>query len=277
MKRYLAALTALCAAPLVAQEAGDTEAAARAETASRVIQGIREGSDLKMVEGLFGLSTAEYAELARLKGCSDTAVATSNDNNIVVHWTCGAGTAAPGLTRATRMIFDEGVLVGFAVNPQLSEFAPASGSTPALSPSGKKDLAEKFATMVAARQSDRVSAFVPVNDDQTARLDYFGGGKFRISKPQDGRVPVRFKAVNGQELESFVHFDAAGYAIGLTFAPTACANCDEWVRGESQRRFDDRRRRDRSLLQTEANRRNIDISRDPNVQKAIRRACPDCP
>lgn len=277
MKQVLVIAAALIAAPLTAQGASDTEAAARAETASRVTQGIREGADLKLVEGLFGLSSVEYAELAGLKGCSDTVSATSGGEDIVVNWTCGADTSAPGMTRTTQMIFDKGVLVGFAVNPQVSDFAPATGTAPASSTSEQKDLAEKLASLVAARQSDRVSALVPVNDYQTARLDYFGGGKFRVSKPQQGRVPVQFKALNGQELESYVHFDGAGHPIGLTFAPTACANCDDWVRGESQRRFDDRRRGDRSLLEGENFRRNIDISRDPNVQKAIRRACPDCP
>ena len=277
MKRLLAIAAGLAATPLGAQGASETEAAARAETVARVTQGIRQGDDLKMIEGLFGLSSAEYAELARLKGCRDDVSGAASGMKIRVNWICGSDTAVPGMARATDMIFDDGVLVGFAVNPHFADLMPLRGGMPVSSASEQKDLVEQFASMVAARQTSQLDTLVPVSDYQVSRLGYFGGGKFRVSKPRDNRVSVRFKALNGQELESYLHFDAIGYPIGLTFAPTACANCDEWVRSESQRKIDDRRKRDRRFLNSENNVRNTQRATESQINRAIRFSCPDCP
>ncbi len=276
MKRIVMLAAALIAAPLGAKSADERESSARMETAERVIQGIREGEVTK-VDGLFGLSRAEYAELARLKGCRGSDPAISTDRKIVVDWICEAETSAPGMSRRTEMTFDDGVLVGFAINPHVSDFAPLERAAQVSSVTGRKDLAQQFADMVTASQAGRFGTLVPVNDHQVSRLGYFVGGDFRVSEPKGERVAVDFKALNGQELVVYVHFDTVGHPVGLTFAPTTCTNCDQWVRNQSPLKFDDRRKRDRRFLTNEINRQNQQRATDRQINRAIRHACPDCP
>ena len=277
MKRVLFFAAALAAAPLGAQGASETELKAQLETASVIAKAIEEGADLKLVEGLFGLSSPEYAELARLEGCDPFAKSSAHPEHVVIEWSCGPQTTTPGLARVTQMLFDDGVLEGFSINPVTSQFAAFEDALPQPSAKAKKSLGKRFGQLASGRNGAQLRSLVPLNEDQLARFEYVGGSEYRVASASGDRVEVKFRAFGGQELNAFVHFDADDRPIGLTFAPTVCSNCSEWVQSERQRRSDDRRTRDRRFFNSESNRQNLERPTDQQIRRSIQKACPDCP
>ena len=184
---------------------------------------------------MFALSAADYGEVARLKGCDGSVRPGIGERVVVIDWTCGEGTVAPGLERTTLMVFAEGGrLVRFGINPPLGALAP----TPAALEAGKLPFPRRFASKlgeaIVSGDDPSLGGLVALSDFDRERLSPFKGGSFWVLQPhvrstmpgiaEVKRIRLR-DATATQRQTVHVYFDAGNRPMGLAFAP---ATDPEW-------------------------------------------------
>lgn len=222
----------LAAGPAVAGDAADNASAdvpAYARAAATIATAIYEGDDLSTREDVFALHPVEYGELARLAGCDGAVRPSEMERTVLIEWSCGEGTRAPGLSRSTVMMFaEDGRLVRFGINAPLDALAP----TPAALEAGERPYprrtANRLGDAIMAGEDPSLGGLLPMSDLDRKRLSGFEDGEYYVYKRSarstlDGVDRVhRIRLRDADRASSrivYVYFDAEDRPLGLAFSP----------------------------------------------------------
>lgn len=217
--------------------AKDADVPAYALTASNIATAIQKGDDLSGREDMFALRPAEYAELAKLKGCIGEIQPSAQEWAVSIAWTCGEGTDDPGLKRSVFMLFEEsGRLVRFGINAPLNAMAP----TPASVESSKRPFPRRFAAQVGDAitkgRDPSLGGLVALTEFDRDRLASFQGGSYWVLQPrvrstlsevaEVKRVLLR-DAASTYAQTVHIYFDAEDRPLGVAFAPSTAPDWQE--------------------------------------------------
>ncbi len=212
-------------APAVAGDAPP----AYAQTAARLASAIQSGEDLQAHEDMFTLMPEEFAELAKLKGCQAGVQPAPTHDTVIFKWTCGDGTAVPGLSRTTVMLFDpDGLLHSFAINQPIEALA-ISAQAAAQEGVNTHRFTMRFARAATRGEDPGFGGALPLTELDRARLARFDGGDFwgpRKAQPgsqNDDAKTIRIISLGPKASRSrrkvYLYFDADDRPMGLIFAP----------------------------------------------------------
>ena len=210
-------------------------------TAARLASAIQSGEDLRAHEDMFPLIPEELAELAKLKGCEAGVQPAPTHDTVVFKWTCGDGTAVPGLSRTTVMLFDpDGLLHSFAINQPIEALA-VSPQAAAQEGVNTHQFARRFARAATRGEDAGFGGALPLTELDRARLARFDGGDAsEIRKAQAGsqnedaktiRILRLYPKASRSRRTVYLYFDADDRPMGLIFAPVR--NPEAKPRGES--------------------------------------------
>lgn len=220
--------------------AKDADVPAYAQTASNIATAIYKGDDVSGREDMFALSPAEYAELAKLKGCGGEIQPNVRERAVLIAWTCGEGTDDPGLMRSVFMMFEKsGRLVRFGINTPLNAIAP----TPASMEASKRPFPRRFAAQlgeaITKGRDPSLGGLIALTEFDRDRLASFEGGSYWLLQSHVRATSPEVAEVNRIHLRDatsthrrivHIYFDAEDRPLGLAFAPSTDPDWQEPAR-----------------------------------------------